>query len=225
MEDLRRYIVNEAELGEYTIIENFSLLELIKAQADVDSLMSTFYEGSNRPFLFHRDFFSDEETTLSSTNALISDSSQPNGFYDNTVLEILSGTNKGLRKYVTRSTLSGGTNVLTFADEEVGLSGNESVKIYQLAKFPRLQDTTQINSAYYKSIPEFIKQAVAFQYSYRISNSSSDESNSNLKSYSVAGDSFSKVLKGVNEVTSINHSISPQAYNILQANGVLTQSV
>lgn len=85
-------------------------------------------------------------------------------------VEILAGTGVGERKTITASTKAG---VLTIASAWSATPDTTSVyKIYQLGKFPRVQDvyyySTTSPYSYNKQIPEAIKRATAFQVEYMI---------------------------------------------------------
>lgn len=85
-------------------------------------------------------------------------------------VEILGGTGAGQRRKITGSTKTG---VLTVGSAWITTPDNTSVyKIYQLGKFPRVEDvetyTSGVNTTFYKTIPEAIKRAVAAQIEYVI---------------------------------------------------------
>lgn len=222
METLRSYIADQTELETYTgSLTSFSSRDLIRAEQDIDSIIGNYYEGVNRKFYANREVFESSKITLSSTTATIADNNNSSGFYSYCVLEILSGANKGLRKLVISSTLSGGNNVLTFNVEEVGLTGSEDILIYQIAKIPRIKDITSVSSSYYKSIPEFIKEAVALQYQFRLNNEATLTSSQTIKRERTARDSveieYSDSSSGSISTQSL---ISPQALSLLQDEGL-----
>ena len=84
-------------------------------------------------------------------------------------VEIIGGTGSGQRRVITASTKAG---VLTTASawDTTPVASSSFYKIYQLGKFPRVQDGyfDGRNSpyTYYKSIPEAVKRAVAAQVEY-----------------------------------------------------------
>jgi len=85
-------------------------------------------------------------------------------------IEILGGTGAGQRRKITGQTKDGVITVDT--DWVIAPDATSFYKIYQLGKFPRLEDShlysTTSPSQYYKSIPEEVKRATAAQVQYII---------------------------------------------------------
>lgn len=85
-------------------------------------------------------------------------------------IEIVNGTGAGQRKKISDSTLAG---VLTLDSNWTTTPDTTSLyRVYQLGKFPRIQDAQFFSEStpntYYKSIPEAVKRAVAAQVAYII---------------------------------------------------------
>lgn len=91
-----------------------------------------------------------------------------NDFFALCNIEIIGGTGVGQTNHIAASTLDG---QLTVTDAWASLLDTTSVyRIYQLGKFPRVQDVyfDSINqpNQYYKTIPDEVRRAVAAQCVY-----------------------------------------------------------
>lgn len=227
-ESLRRYIADETELAEYiTIAGTFDPAILRKAELDIDKAIATFYEGGNAPFLFG-DFYEVEssEITLTTTTATLTGFSFQTGHLDRSVLEIRSGSDAGKRIFVQSQTVSGDDRILTFADTQTGLSGSPICRIYQEAKFPRVCDTEYTESTYTKTIPQWLKEAVALQYNFRVNNAQNLENVNQLSGYSVSKDSYSENFNTApSGNSSIRDRLSPEAMDILDSYGLTVESI
>ncbi len=133
------------------------------------------------------------------------------------ILEIIGGTNAGESRMITANSTSG---TITVHKAFTSAIDNTSVyRIYQLAKFPRTQDATLVNSIYYKYIPEMVKKACLAQVQYMIEmgddffNSGADKESENIDGYSY------KVKDGTRRM------ISPKAkdylHGIMNRKGIL----
>lgn len=222
-DSLRRYLTQE-ELESYiTLDDDFNAENLRKAEIEIDNAIASFYEGKNSKAISNKIVAKKAQITLNSTTCVISNFGYPNGYFINSVLEILSGANSSKRIFVKSDVKVGDTHTLTFFDAVPGLSGSEDVQIYQIAKFPRNCDCALVDSDIFKSIPEFIKEAVANQYEWRLKNLDSLD-NSQLRSgYSVARDSYSESFGGIRS-SSIDR-ISPIAMDILDSHGLTIQTI
>ncbi len=84
-------------------------------------------------------------------------------------IEIIGGTGAGQTRRITASSRSGKS--VTVSPVFTTTPNTTSVfKIYQLGKFPRIQDrnTNRAGDKYYRSIPEAVKRATAAQMQYMI---------------------------------------------------------
>lgn len=87
--------------------------------------------------------------------------------YSYCILQIIGGTNAGEERMITEHSKS--ENKLTVHKEFSKAIDDTSVyRIYQLAKFPRTQDSKLFKSKYYKFIPDQVKKATLAQVEYMI---------------------------------------------------------
>lgn len=227
-ESLRRYIANQTELAEYvTIAGTFDAATLRKAELDIDKAVAIFYEGGYAPFLFGEILeVESSEIALTANNATLTGFGWQAGYLDRSVLEIRSGSDAGKRIFVESQTISGDDRILTFADTQTGLSGSPICRIYQEAKFPRVCDTEYTESTYTKTIPEWLKEAVALQYNFRVNNAQNLENVNQLSGYSVSKDSYSENFDTApSGNSSIRDRLSPEAMDILDCYGLTAESI
>lgn len=151
-------------------------------------------------------------------NTLTLESSQQNNYdidyFKLCEVEIIGGTGAGQRRKITGSTKAG---VLTVdSNWTTSLDTTSFYKIYQLGKFPRVEDvetyTNGSNTTYYKTIPEAIKRAVAAQVEYIIEMGDSffAGDKSQMTSESIGDYSYSK------QAGSMYHLISQKAKLLLK---------
>lgn len=222
-DSLRRYLTQE-ELESYiTLDDEFSAENLRKAEIEIDNAVAIFYEGSNKKVINNKIIAKKAQITLSSTTCVITGFGYPNGYFINSVLEILSGANSSKRIFIKSDIKVGDTHTLTFFDAVPGLSGSEDVQLCQIAKFPRNCDCALVDSDIFKSIPEFLKEAVANQYEWRLKNLDSLDNTQLRSSYSVVRDSYSENFGNVRS-SSIDR-ISPIAMDILDSHGLTIQTI
>jgi len=215
-QSLRRYLTH-AQLQEYEpSIVTVDNDVLINAEQDIDNVIANFYQGSFRKSFNRIDFYQD--VILTSTTATISSVNLTPGQLAYTVLEIISGANAGTRLAIQSNT----ENVITYFDTNALSTGTENVKIYQFGKSPfhNPNDENHAWGSYNKSISEQIKQAVAYQYIFRLENDINVKNP--VSSYSVSKDSYSEVY-AVDKPLSITERISPQAIDIL--GGLIIQTI
>lgn len=222
-ESLRRYLTQQ-ELESYiTLDDTFDAENLRKAEIEIDNAIASFYEGGNQKAIFNKIIVENTKVTLNSTTCVITGFGHTNGYFSKSVLEILSGVNAGKRIFVKSDVKVNDTHTLTFSDEVVGLNGNESIALYQIAKFPRNIDCALVDSDIFKSIPEFVKEAVASQYAWRLKNLDALDNTQLRSGYSVARDSYSESFGGGR--SSSSDRISPTAMDILDSHGLTIQSI
>jgi len=223
IQSLRRYLTKE-ELENYIILEDdFSIENLRKAEIEIDNAIAVYYEGGNQKSINKKIIVENSKVTLNATTCIITDFSYDNGYFINSVLEILSGANYGKRIFIKTDVKVDDTHTLTFFDADVGLAGSENIQLFQIAKFPRIFDCSVVDSNIYKSIPEFIKEAVANQYEWRLKNLDKIENTQLRTSYSVARDSYSESFGG-GRLSSVDR-ISPIAMDILDSYGLTIQTI
>ncbi|MBU1110786.1 hypothetical protein KKB83_04160 [Patescibacteria group bacterium] len=133
------------------------------------------------------------------------------------MVEIIGGIGQGERKMCLSSTLAG---VLTTEEFSVSLDSTSYYRIFQLGKFPRLEDahfdSENVPNTWYKFIPEKLKRAVACQVEYKINMGDSffSTNKANIQSESIGDYSYSKSGTG----NRINDLIAPKAKMLL--NGI-----
>ena len=94
---------------------------------------------------------------------------QRDGYFVNCLIEIIGGTGAGQARLITSSDYD--DRSVTITDAWTTEPDTTSFfKIYQLGKFPRAQDVLMNNAgtAYYKSVPDQVKQAVIAQVQFII---------------------------------------------------------
>lgn len=110
-------------------------------------------------------------------------------------VEIIGGTGIGQRRRITASTYAG---VITTDAFSSALDSTSVYRIYQLGKFPRIEDVfydgNNTPNTYYKYIPEAIKRAVAAQVDYiiQMGNSYFQTDKVDFESESIGDYSYSK---------------------------------
>ncbi|MCG3176832.1 MAG: hypothetical protein MOGMAGMI_01796 [Candidatus Omnitrophica bacterium] len=137
-------------------------------------------------------------------------------FFKYCYVEIVSGVGAGQRRIVSSSTKAG---VLTVQSNWTTAPTSESYyKIYQLGKFPRIEDVSYFSDStpyiYLKSIPEAVKRAVAAQVEYMQAMGAGffKSNKSTLDSESIGDYSYSR---GSNGVSSVHTLIAPKAKEYL----------
>lgn len=154
-------------------------------------------------------------TTLTDTNP----SSQLHiidGYFTRCLIEIVGGTGAGQVRLISDSSYD--DRKLTITDAWSTTPDTTSFyKVYQLAKFPRVQDVYSRSDGrkYYKSIPDAIRQAVIAQLEW-IEAQGDDffvGDDSNLKSETIGNYSYSKDNAGQSAAVS---ALAPRARTLLR---------
>jgi len=206
-QSLRRYLT-PIQLQEYqpsvTTVNNNVLIE---AEKDIDNIIANFATGDYRKAFIGNQVFNN--AVFDGQTVTVNDLRATEGTYSRVVVELLSGSNIGAR-FLVQSQLG---NELTFF-ETSGITGTFAIKVYQLAKAPFYKDYNAFNNKYSKSIDELVKEAVAYQYVYRVDNSASMNIKYPVASESLQGENYS-FNYNTNEPLSIRQRISPQAWDIL----------
>ena len=140
-------------------------------------------------------------------------------------VEIVGGTGAGQRRKVSASTKAG---VITVADAFTTNPSTDSFyRIYQLGKFPRQEDVTHYNqnsvSRYFKSIPEEIKRATAFQVEFikEMGDAFFNTDKTEMQSESIGDYSYTKSTGA----SGASRLISPRAQKILRGFVVRTGTI
>ena len=202
---LRKYLT-QAQLQEYQPdIDIVDESVLLKAEIDIDNAIASFYQGNFRKALPNTLFF--DNCVFTGQTVTITDFINSNGYLSKAVIEIVSGANSESRFYINSQV----ANVLTL-DVDTGLTETNTCKIYQLAKAPFVGDMHISSDTIYKTISEKIKEAVAYQYVFRLKN---DFDNMFAQTtYSVSGASYSESFD-TDKTLSAKDRISPQAYDLI----------
>lgn len=92
------------------------------------------------------------------------------GFFARCVIEIIGGTGDGSYRVLTGSDKD--DKSVTYEGDALTIDTTSRFKIYQLAKFPRFRDAyvSRDGDAYYKTIPEVVKEATAAQAQFIVAN-------------------------------------------------------
>lgn len=139
-------------------------------------------------------------------------------YFTGCTVEMLSGPAHGQRRKIISSTDAG---VITCNAFTVNPGAQSFYKIWQLGKFPRLEDVHEYTyvspSEIYKSIPENVKRAVAAQVQYMIemgddffSNDSSEKTSESIGDYSYQSGN------GQNGPMGLSRLIAPKAKGYLR---------
>lgn len=166
----RRGYLSQDELKQYANITINDSDEADDVISQAEEMIDA-YVGYVSPFL-DKNQEADGKATGGTTTTLIDTSednhlSRTDGFFKGLELEFIGGTHAGERVRITDSVKD--TRTLTFSPAVSGAVDDTDVyRIYQLGKFPRVQDTLIRENTYYKWIPEAVKRAVAAQVQYVI---------------------------------------------------------
>lgn len=204
---LRQYLSKEELQDRRPNIAEVDLVVLEEAEKDIDLVTASFIEGANRKGYASTILL--ERVVLSGATATAPTLASSEGYYSFCVLEVLSGNNAGKRFPITTS-----NNQTLTLKEDSGITETIVCKVYQLGKYPMAKDWWSANDVQYKTISEEVKEAVAYQYEFRLANSGSLNSKYAQTGYSVSGDSFSTNYNP-NIQNSIKERISPQALDLL----------
>lgn len=160
-------------LRNYIALTNVQVVEATatEAQLDLAEQLIDQYVGWQSKHV--RSDFDGEITAIDSL--VISDTSSTSKLdsagYDNywnyCVVEFMSGSAAGEIKRITASDYSAKT--ITIDSATTGsLAVGDVFRVYQLAKFPRVKDTFNRDTVFYKAIPKAVQEAVIAQVSFII---------------------------------------------------------
>ena len=187
---------NTDGVDERLIVQCESLID----QACADFLGSYLEKSVNYEIL-------EEASTVTSTTATITNSYNTD-YFKYCIVEILNGAKTGQKSSITASS----SNSVTF-DSITSLTGVVALKIYQLGKFPMLKDRTVGSNIYYKSIPQEIKEAVAWQCYYVLKNPKILDKQQ-MQSENIGG-SYSYTKGSTQDRSSVIQLLSPQTIQLL----------
>jgi len=165
--------------------------------------------------------FQGQITAVTGTNKTFADTAntthlyQRDGYFANCILEIIGGTGVGQAKLITSSNYDNRT--VTITDVFTTTPDTTSVfRIYQLGKFPRARDVFQnsAGTAYYKTIPDAIKEAVKAQVSFIIAQGETFFTGDNADKESETIDNYSYSRGGAQASTV--RLLSPRARTLLR---------
>jgi len=141
--------ISQAEeiIDGYVGHQNKFLVGSIKGRSSSAGGNTTFYLDTDQLNVFQKNYFKGME------------------------VEILGGTGEGQRRRITASEYASGKITVSDAWDTNPAIGS-FFKIYQLGKFPRVQDVNYYSNTdpeqYYKQIPEAVKRAVSAQVEFVI---------------------------------------------------------
>lgn len=211
---LRRYYIQTSDVAGAT-----------EAQVALAEELIDRYVGPQQKYL-HNEYHGRITSLLNSGREIVDDGSGGgstqldivSGRYAGTVLEMVSGAQAGKRAIIESSDKDSKSVTLRAAftsDPAVG----DYFKIYQLAKFPRVQDgyTTPDGLHVYYSIPEAVREAVAAQVEFIMAKGDAffTGDNSDMQSESFLNYSYSRGNSATGS-SSLSKLISPQARVLLR---------
>lgn len=212
---LRRYYIQTSDVSGAT-----------EAQVALAEELIDRYVGPQPKFL-RSEYHGKISSLLNSFKTIVDDGvasgttqlDRTSGLFQGAILEVISGAAAGLRGVIESSDKDGKSITLRSA-----LSTNPAVgdyfKIYQLAKFPRTQDTygTPDGLHYYPSIPEAVREAVIAETEFIIAKGAAffTGDNSDLQSESFLNYSYTRKSDSGGGASSLSKLISPQARVLLR---------
>jgi len=222
MNSLRNYLTKEQLVERINLnLGDVNEIMLQQAETDIDNALAYFSAGAFRKCFVNKVIY--ENVTLTATSATIPNQAFTNGYLAYSVMEILSGSDVGKRIAIKGNT----SNVLDFLDSFVGLTGTVDVSIYQVGKFPMLRDVMAGTNKVYKTIPEFVKQAVALQYQFLGVKQTEISSAQKIISEELDEANYTVNYEGGlgTEVSLIEMRIHPQALDLLDQEGLTIQTL
>lgn len=168
----RRQYATIDEVEQFADVTSTDDTEFEDKISQAEELIDAYVGPQNQHF---RGTYHGQITALTNSNKTIADTASTsqlnvaNDYFSYSVLEIIGGTGVGQRGYIASSNKDNKT--VTLATALSTTPDTTSVfKIYQLGKFPRIQDVYSGPSGlqYYKSIPDAVKRAVAAQVAFMI---------------------------------------------------------
>lgn len=216
----RRGYVSKAEIAEFTGALVGTITDKL---VDMSEEMIDNYVGFIKKFI-HCEI--KQKAVGGGANTLTLNTLHQNQYYNdyfkNCEVEIIGGTGEGQRKKITGSTYAG---VITIDSNWTTQPDSTSFYvIYQLAKFPRLEDVQfdNLNTpyTYYKRIPEEIKRAVCAQYEFIIEMGEDYFNGSKLEKQSESIGDYS--YSNANNAVGITKMISTKAKSYL--NGIINRT-
>jgi hypothetical protein len=166
----RRGYLSQAELAEYADITITDQTEADDQISQAEEIIDG-YVGFQQKYI--PDIISGKASSGSDTGFTLDELYKFNypfiNYFVGCMVEILGGAGQGQRKLITASNGNGEITTETFSP---ALDNTSFYRIYQIGKFPRIEDISIYNlstpQTIYKQIPENVKRAVAAQVEYMI---------------------------------------------------------
>lgn len=168
----RRNYLTEDELEEFADITVTDASEAEDQVSQAEELIDQFVGAQDKFFhyILQGKASAGASTSQFTLDSIHKDSYPYTDYFTGLMIEVIGGTNAGQRKRITASSTLG---VITTEAFTSAFDTTSVYKIFQLGKFPRVQDVfynpNETPAKYYKSIPEAVKRAVAAQVEYKIS--------------------------------------------------------
>lgn len=164
----RRGYLSQAELEQFANIQ-------VEITEEADDVISQAEEIIDSFVGYQEKFFGSELKGLAvggSTTTISLETEHQNvyqkNYFQGCEVEIIGGTGAGQRRTISSSTYAGQITVSEAFDTAPTVGS--FYRIYQLGKFPRVQDVEYYTKSepytYYKAIPENVKRAVAAQVEF-----------------------------------------------------------
>lgn len=216
---LRNYLSIEElqSLANITVINNDEALRHIaRAEEAIDDYVGYQCKSIEVDFRGQISSVSVDGLTIIDTNP----SSQlhvTDGYFIGGVLEIIGGTGKGQRRYIAGSTLADYSVTLIDAFDTAP-DTTSFFRIYQLAKFPRLEDRYHSPNQliYYKTLPDQLRQAMVAQMEFMIDKGDAffTGNDMDVQSETVGNYSYSRANAGQSSLVTL---LGPRARNLLRS--------
>ena len=200
---LRRYLSAQELQDRRPNVAEVNLQTLEQAELDIDKIIASFYESVFCKAYSQRTVVS---ATISGATITLTGNNLTNGHLAFTVV-VIAETNKSF------AVLNNVGNVLTL-ESTTGITGVKDIVIYQLGAFPMVKDVIHVPSQTYKTITEEVKEAVACQYMFRLSNPNLNARYATI-SYSVSGGSYSSTFDPNSPLSNFER-VSTEALDLLR---------
>jgi hypothetical protein len=208
----RRHYLTLTQLAEYADVEITDNAEAIDRIEQAEELIDSFVGFQEKAIpseILGR-------AVSGTTGTLTLETDQQNTFYEDyfkyCIVEIIGGTGIGQTSPITASSYAG---VITFDTMTTAPDGTSYYRIYQLSKFPRIQDVyfDSTYSKYNRFIPEAVVRATAAQVQYVIEMGDNffSTNKGDMQSESIGNYSYTKMGGG-----SDNQLIAPKAKLLLK---------
>jgi hypothetical protein len=214
----RRGYLTQPELEEYADINVLDAAEADDQISQAEELIDSYvgYQEKAIGIEYRVEVSAVNGTTISDT-AAGSQLVYNDDFFVGCEAEVIAGTGAGQRRRVTGSSKAD-KSITVETEFTTQLDATSILRVYQLAKFPRLKDmhTSRDGSRYYRSIPDAVRRATAAQVQYMIEMGMDffSGSDSDMDSESIGNYSFSRGSSGGQSATV--KMIAPKARVLLR---------